>query len=393
MRYWFGYLTAGIFAAITWLLTRFGERYATLVDMVYPYVVRTLQEYLANWTGQFTYPVWQALAVVLGMLILASLVLVLVLKWNPIQWLGWVLAVFSGIYLLHMAMWGMNYYAGFLSDDIRLEVSSYNLDELTEATEYYRDKANSLAKRVNRDGSGNVKFDSFEEMAEKAGEGFHTLTYEKHYPVFAGCTLPVKKLGWADMYTSMGITGFTFGITGEACVNPQIPDVLLPFTMCHEMAHRMCIASERDANFAAFLACSVHSDPNFQYSAYFMAFRYCYSALASVNTQAAAAAAARVKQGVGDTLRTDWNAYDAFFNQKQDTKATHLADTVNDTYLKTSGENQGISSYAQVCDLLVNWHIQTVVLPSITQTETRFDPYDRTKVDLSGIVNAKGGIG
>ena len=36
MRYWFGYLTAGIFAAITWLLTRFGERYATLVDMVYP---------------------------------------------------------------------------------------------------------------------------------------------------------------------------------------------------------------------------------------------------------------------------------------------------------------------------------------------------------------------
>ena len=62
------------------------------------------------------------------MLILASLVLVLVLKWNPIQWLGWVLAVFSGIYLLHMAMWGMNYYAGSLSDDIRLEVSSYNLD-------------------------------------------------------------------------------------------------------------------------------------------------------------------------------------------------------------------------------------------------------------------------
>ena len=145
MRYWFGYLTAGIFAAITWLLTRFGERYATLVDMVYPYVVRTLQEYLANWTGQFPYPVWQALAVVLGMLILASLVLVLVLKWNPIQWLGWVLAVFSGIYLLHMAMWGMNYYAGSLSDDIRLEVSSYNLDELTEATEYYRDKGYDVA--------------------------------------------------------------------------------------------------------------------------------------------------------------------------------------------------------------------------------------------------------
>ena len=393
MKYWFGYLTAGIFAALTWVLSQFGQRYATLVDMVYPYVIRTLQDILAQWTAQISYPVWQLLAVVLGVLILASLVLMIVLKWNPIQWAGWVLAVFAGIYLLHMLMWGMNYYAGSLAEDMRLEVSSYNLEELTEATEYYRDKANALAGKVSRDANGNVEFADFETLSEKAGEGFHTLTYENHYSVFAGCTLPVKKLDWADMYTSMGITGYTFGITGEACVNPQIPDVLLPFTMAHEMSHRMCIASERDANFAAFLACSVHSDPEFQYSAYFMAFRYCYSALSSVNTQAAVAAAARVKEGIGEKLRNDWNAYDAFFRQKQDTKATKIADTVNDTYLKTSGESEGIASYAQVCDLLVNWHIQTVVLPSITVERSYFDPYDETMVDLSGIVNAKGGIG
>ena len=393
MKYWFGYLTAGIFAALTWVLSQFGQRYAELVDMVYPYVVRTLQDILANWTSQISYPVWQLLAVVLGVLILASLVLMIVLKWNPIQWFGWVLAVFAGIYLLHMAMWGLNYYAGSLAEDMRLEVSSYNLEELTEATEYYRDKANALADKVNRDGSGNVQFASFEELANKAGEGFETLTYGNHYPVFAGCQLPVKKLDWADMYTSMGITGYTFGITGEACVNPQIPDVLLPFTMAHEMAHRMCIASERDANFAGFLACSVHSDAEFQYSAYFMAFRYCYSALCSVNTQSAAAAAARVKEGIGDKLRVDFNAYDAFFNQKQDTKATKFADTVNDTYLKTSGEEKGIASYAEVCDLLVNWHIQTVVLPSITVEKSVFDPYDETMVDLSGIVNARENYG
>ena len=78
--------------------------------------------------------------------------------------------------------------------------------------------------------------------------------------IFAGSREPVKELGWADMYSSMGITGVTFGITGEACVNPQIPDITLPFTMCHEMAHRMSIASERDANFAGFLACSFNSN-------------------------------------------------------------------------------------------------------------------------------------
>ena len=389
MKYWFGYLIAAILGAITWVLMQFGQRFATLVDMVYPYVIRTLQGILAEWTAPVDFPVWQLLAVALGVLILASFVLMVVLKWNPIQWLGWVAAVFSGIFLLHTLMWGLNYYAGSLADDMRLEVSSYNLEELTEATEFYRDKANDLAARINRDAQGNVDFADFENLAQNAGEGFQTLTYAYHYPIFAGSTLPVKKLGWADMYTSMGITGVTFGITGEACVNPQIPDVTLPFTMAHEMAHRMCIAPERDANFAAFLACSVHSDPQFQYSAYFMAFRYCYSALSSVNSQSAAAAAARVSDGISEKLRYDMNAYSSFFNSHRDNAKANFADTVNDTYLKVSGDESGIASYGEVCDLLVNWHIQTVVLPSITVEESPFDPYDETQVDLSGIVNAR----
>ena len=389
MKYWFGYLTAGIFAAITWVLMEFGERFSTLVDMVYPYVIRTLQDILAKWTGEVPFLVWQLLAVVLGVLILASVVLMIVLKWNPIQWLGWVLAVFSGIYMLHMLLWGLNYYAGDLADDMRLEVATYNLEELTEACEYYRDQANALAQKVSRDSNGNVDFGAFDKMAQRAGEGFRVLTYEKHYSVFAGCLEPVKELGWADMYTSMGITGVTFGITGEAAVNPQIPDVTIPFTMAHEMAHRMCIANERDANFSGFLACSSHPDVDFQYSGYYMAFRYCYNALSGINSKTATAAAARVQNGVSDLLSRDLQAYDQFFNTHKDQAATNLADTVNDTYLKTSGDKAGTASYGQVCDLLVNWHIQKVVLPSITVEESQFDPYDESRVDLSGIVNAR----
>jgi len=389
LKYWFGYLTAGILAAITWVLMQFGQRFSTLVDMVYPYVIRTTQGYLAEWTSVVDFPIWQLLAVVLGVLILMSFVLMLILKWNPIQWGGWVLAVFAGIYMLHTLLWGLNYYSGPLAEDMRLEVSSYNLQELTEATEYYRDKANELAAQVSRDANANVKFRDFETLAQIAGEGFDTLTYDYHYPIFAGCKTPVKKLGWADLYTSMGITGVTFGITGEASVNPQIPDVTLPFTIAHEMAHRMCIAPERDANFAAFLACSVHSDMEYRYSAYFMAYRYCYNALASVNDPSAAAAAARVKSGASAMLLQDMAYYSNFFSSKKNDIATEVADTVNDAYLKTSGDESGIASYGQVCDLLVNWHIQTVVLPSITVEDSHFDPYDEKQIDLSGIVNAR----
>ena len=66
MKYWFGYLTAAIFGAITWVLMRFGERFSTLVDMVYPYVIRTSESILAQWASGVDFPVWQLLAVALG---------------------------------------------------------------------------------------------------------------------------------------------------------------------------------------------------------------------------------------------------------------------------------------------------------------------------------------
>ena len=389
MKYWRGYITAAVLGAITWVVMAFGQRFTVLVDMVYPYVVRTLQTILAEWSSKVDFNLWQMGAIALAVVGLATVVLMIELKWNPIQWFGWVLAAASGLYLCHMLVFGLNYYAGPLAEDIRLEVVEYNVEELTEAAIYYRDKANDLANQVKRDGSGNPQFPEFEVLAEQAADGFHSLTYESSLPVFAGSTLPVKKLAWADLYTSMSVTGITMGLTGEASVNPQTPPIALPFTMCHEMAHRMCIASERDANFAAFLACQANESVDFQYSAYFMAYRYCYNALAKDSSQEASAAAARVSSGVNDNLYQDMVNYTQFYSGNQNATAASAAATANDTYLKASGETEGIKSYGQVCDLLVSWHIQEVVLPSITVVEKPFDPFDESQVDLTGIVNAK----
>ena len=39
------------FGAMTWVLTQFGDRFATLVDMVYPYVTRLIQTSLSGWSS------------------------------------------------------------------------------------------------------------------------------------------------------------------------------------------------------------------------------------------------------------------------------------------------------------------------------------------------------
>ena len=389
MKYWTGYLTAAIIGAISWVLLQFGEKFTTLVDMVYPYVTRTVMDFLAVWTAPLEFCLWQVIAVAAVVLVIALVVLILVLRLNPVRWAGWVLAACSLVYLLHTLVFGLNYYAGDLADDIRLEKRPYTVEELASAATYYRDMANLLAVQVPRDSSGNVDFAEFETLAQRAADGFDTLVYDYSYPIFAGNTQPVKKLGWADMYSSMGITGVTMGLTGEAAVNPQIPDVTLPFTMCHEMAHRMSIANERDANFGAFLACMANEDIQYRYSGYFMAYRYCYNALVNANTMASSAAAARIASEASSQLQQDMKYYSQFFSSRRDEKATEFANNVNDTYLKTSGDEAGVASYGDVCDLLVNWHYKTIVLPSLTVEEKVFDPYDEKQVDLSGIVNAK----
>ena len=219
-------------------------------------------------------------------------------------------------------------------------------------------------------------------MAAQAGEGFKTLTYERSYSVLGGDTSPVKKLGLSEMYTSMGIAGMTMPLTGEAAVNPEIPEISIPFTMCHEMAHRMCIAQERDANLAAFLTCEANSDPVFRYSAYFMAYRYCYSALLSDGTSTARAAAKTIQAGVDPLLQKDLTDYDTFFAKKQDKKATDMANKVNDTYIQASGDESGVGSYSEVSTLLVSWYVQEIYLPAHQDEVEKFDPLDPEQVEL-----------
>ena len=389
MKYWRGYLVAAIFAVFTGAVTTFAKTNAILVDMIYPYVTRIFVSYLTDWTAGVTFCLWQLLLLMLIAGLVASIVLMILLRWNPVQWLGWVLAAASCLGFLHTGIYGLNYYAGSIADDILLEVTDYTVSELNAATVYYMEQANALAQQVNRDEHGNVDFLPFEELSQQAGESFTSLTYDHSYPIFSGSTKPVKKLSWSRMYLDMGITGVTVNLTGEAAVNPNIPDIALPFTMCHEMAHRMSIAAESDANMAAFLACSVNSSTEFQYSAYFMAFRYCYNVLASNTTSTAQACINQINAKLDKLVQQDLESYNLFYEKNIKEDSSTLADSVNDAYLKASGDEAGTASYTNVTNLLVSWYVQELVIPQYTEDEDdRFDPLDPSQVDLTGIVNA-----
>ena len=141
------------------------------------------------------------------------------------------------------------------------------------------------------------------------------------------------------------------------------------------MAKRMCITNDQDAAFAAFLACDSNPSVEFRYSAYFMAYRYCYNALADLEAGFAQTAARNLQSGESPLLMKDLESYNATF-----------AANADNAYAEPDPDaDQDAPTRSNVADLLTAWHIQEYVLPYMIEEEALFDPMDETQVDLSGL--------
>ena len=362
MKYWRGYLVAAILAAVTFAFREFAQTHTDLVDMVYPYVTRLVQNFMAGWSGEVAFCVWQAILVALAAVGVASIVLMIIFRWNPIQWFGWVVAVVSLITMLNTGIFGMNEYAGPIADDIRLMEADCGDEAIAGAAAYYRDMANALSAEA----SG--KAPELAVLNEQAVNGFENLVYHRYLSVFAGSTAPVKELGMADQFTNRGEMGYTAAITGEAAINPEAPDFMKPFAVCREMCYRMCMASNRDKHFGAFLACQANENVNFQYAGYLMAYRYCLEALPQ-NT------VSLLNADANSTVLADVEAWDEFVLPAQ----TLAAEKAEEEGLKDTTDRE-------IAELLTRWHYQEVVVPSITEPEVYFDPMDESQVDLTDLL-------
>ena len=175
----------------------------------------------------------------------------------------------------------------------------------------------------------------------------------------------------AEIFTSRGQMGYTAAITGESAVNMEAPSFVIPFAISREMCHRMCIASERDKHFGAFLACQANDTAEFRYAGFVMAYRYCLNALPD-------AVASTVASQANAQVRGDMDSWEVFV-----APAIKLAE---EKAAKEDKKPEDVDG--QIAGLLTDWHYQTVVLPSLVEPEVEFDPMDESQVDLTGLPHA-----
>ena len=77
MKYWRGYIITALLVIVTTVLMSFSKAHGVLVDMIYPYVTRLIQTSMAGWVSGAEFCLWQLLVVLLGVLLLATCILLL----------------------------------------------------------------------------------------------------------------------------------------------------------------------------------------------------------------------------------------------------------------------------------------------------------------------------
>lgn len=253
------------------------------------------------------------------------------------------------VYSCYTFMWGVNYYGDSFSDLSGLTARGATAHELYALTLAFADAANQYSGQVVRDENGLFAEDR-DDLFARSQDGIYDGIVEE-FPFLAAPNRRPKAMLYSRVMSWMGFTGFFFPFTGEANLNVDPPNCLLPATIIHEMAHQRNIAAEQECNFIAILGGLRSDDPAYRYSSALMGYIHLGNALYSADYDLWYQAASTLNEAVRADL-TDNNEY----WQQFESPAEDAAKAVYEGFLQSYDQELGMRSYGACVDLLVAYY-------------------------------------
>lgn len=294
------------------------------------------------------------IAYVLGgllLLIMAFRIIVLLFRFKRrkhalISSLLYFLIVIVIAYLWLLLGWGGNYYKAPLSDAWQLEKKQWRQETTVASFDSF------LVHKLN-DYVAGYRPVPLKQTDDKAWS-YYEMYVNKDARLQGVNTKPSL---YGSLMMRMGIQGYYNPFTGEAQVTPLLPSFMLPFVVCHEMAHQCGVAAEDDANLLSYALCTETYDSSFRYSAYFNVWLYTHSRLKkmdSIRANAIKALVNPVTLSHVDTLRALYRRYQS--------RLSNYSSTVYDSYLKFNNQKEGLRSYNKV--MITAWALEQKRLTS-----------------------------
>ena len=248
-------------------------------------------------------------------------------------------AVAAALYLVFLAMWGLNYRREPLTAKLDYDASRISSASLAVLAAESVDRLNALHAPAHGAGA----WPAFEDLPERFGPAFDRVQRRLGAGRPAVPGRPKATLLTA-YFRRAGIDGMLSPFSLEVLVNGTVLPVERPFLVAHEWSHLAGYANESEASFVGVLIC-LAGDAQSRYSA------GVYGSSELVRG-VPPDARDRVWAGLADGPRADLRAIAARLREAVPV-VRRSASRVYDRYLRANRVDAGIASYGLVVDLLL----------------------------------------
>ena len=339
-----------------YILYRISFSYPQFIENLYSRkIFKVVNQALSTITGWFRFSLGEFLLYSFIIFVLVFIIITVIKaiiskkRWwkTALKRLFILASIFSFLYASFIGLWAFNYARQPLGDSLKLDTSPASVDELYDVCQTLAIRAVGLREQVNTGEDGIYTFNKNVSM-EQTRMLYDKAANETGNTFLSGSFGQAKAVAYSEGLSQANITGVYFPFTAEANLNVNVPDLFFASAAVHEAAHQRGFAREDEANFLAYYVTSFSSEPEIEYSGTMLALVNSMNKLYSENEELYES----IRQIYSVGMNADLAEYKDYWQAYQG-KASEVSEKVNDSYLKTNMQQDGVKSYGRMVDLLI----------------------------------------
>lgn len=249
-----------------------------------------------------------------------------------------------GVWVYFDLSWGLNYYRLPIMTYLGIHKSEIVVSNYKKLISKYITITNSLKGETNPAEWQTIKADI--EIAAYIQQDNRWNDY------LAKGTLKVKHPFSSELISHMLVAGYYNPFSHESQVLSNLPLTSYPYTVAHELTHKMGVGFEDECNFMAFLYLKDTNNSWYRYSAYLSITKYLLRDLAEIDPTSFD----ELKNELSEAVMIDINKEQEHW-EKYISLSSNISNVLYNFYLKGNNQPEGLNRYSQVSQLVYNWEM------------------------------------
>lgn len=262
------------------------------------------------------------------------------------------------IYIWFYLAWGMNYFRLPFYERTAIPVAEYSADGFRDFLDAYILHLNQSYDSITGDKGTNWYTEPYNltentddlTMANEVYLGYQRIA-SRYGLVEPHKGLHPKWMLWSGGISRVGVTGYMGPFFSEFNLNRDLLNVEYPFTYAHELAHRLGIAGEAEANLYAALVTTGSRVSEIRFSGYFSLLGYI---MRNARYLLSKEDYREVVQQINPEILGIYRQHLIYWRDKYKPLAGKIQNQVYNAYLKGNKIDNGTKNYSEVVGLLMS---------------------------------------